>query len=182
MAEEIENNEEIDSPEEKRLEAVENEQGQVDETEQNDEDGGSSSDGDAPKEECPPCKGGAPAWMATFADMATLLMAFFVLLLSFAETELPKFKMISGALKNAFGVKVIVPLITIPMARSIVSQEFTPSVAEPTVIPSKKQKSDDTSRKNIVKKTEENEGANSCLVLTLSSSTEYTSKNVIPKL
>ena len=31
------------------------------------------------KEECPECKTGAPAWMATFADMATLLMAFFVL-------------------------------------------------------------------------------------------------------
>ena len=30
------------------------------------------------EEECPPCKAGAPAWMATFADMATLLMAFFV--------------------------------------------------------------------------------------------------------
>ena len=44
------------------------------------------------------------------------------------------------------------------MARSIVAQEFTPIMAEPTVIPSKKQKSDDTSRKNIVKKTEENEG------------------------
>ena len=162
MAEEIENNEEIQSQEENQLEGVDNEQEQGEETqgeetEQN-EDGGSSSDGDAPKEDCPPCKGGAPAWMATFADMATLLMAFFVLLLSFAETELPKFKMISGALKNAFGVKVIVPLITIPMARSIVSQEFTPSVAEPTVIPSKKQKSEDTSRKNIVKKTEENEG------------------------
>ena len=44
---------------------------------------------DPPETECPPCKGGAPAWMATFADMATLLMAFFVLLLSFAETEVP---------------------------------------------------------------------------------------------
>ncbi len=38
------------------------------------------------EEECPKCPPvGAPAWMATFADMATLLMAFFVLILSFAE-------------------------------------------------------------------------------------------------
>ena len=53
-------------------------------------------------EECPPK--GAPAWMATFADMATLLMAFFVLILSFAEFNVPKFKQISGSLKNAFGI------------------------------------------------------------------------------
>ena len=31
-----------------------------------------------PPVDCPKCKSGAPAWMATFADMATLLMAFFV--------------------------------------------------------------------------------------------------------
>ena len=92
--------------------------------------------------------------MATFADMATLLMAFFVLLLSFAETELPKFKMISGALKNAFGVKVVVPTITIPMARSVVAQEFTPAVAEPTVIPNRNQKGD-TTKRNVQKKTED---------------------------
>ena len=118
------------------------------------EESGSGDSGPPPAEECPPCKGGAPAWMATFADMATLLMAFFVLLLSFAETELPKFKMISGALKNAFGVKVVVPTITIPMARSVVAQEFTPAVAEPTVIPNRNQKGD-TTKKNIEKKTED---------------------------
>ena len=38
------------------------------------------------EEECPKCPPvGAPAWMATFADMATLLMAFFVLILSFGN-------------------------------------------------------------------------------------------------
>ena len=50
------------------------------------------------EEECPKCPPvGAPAWMATFADMATLLMAFFVLILSFAEFNVPKFKQISGS-------------------------------------------------------------------------------------
>ena len=38
---------------------------------------------------CPACPSMAPAWMATFADMATLLMAFFVLILSFVEMETP---------------------------------------------------------------------------------------------
>ncbi|MDG1312307.1 MAG: OmpA family protein [Porticoccaceae bacterium] len=39
------------------------------------------------KDECPKCKNGSPMWMATFADMATLLMSFFVLLIAFAEME-----------------------------------------------------------------------------------------------
>ena len=55
-------------------------------------------------EECPECPGGSPAWMATFADMATLLMAFFVLLLSFANVNVPKFQQVSGSLAIAFGV------------------------------------------------------------------------------
>ena len=39
----------------------------------------------APK--CPPCPKGSPMWMTTFADMATLLMAFFVLLVAFANMD-----------------------------------------------------------------------------------------------
>lgn len=114
--------------------------------------------GDEPQpEECPPCKGGAPAWMATFADMATLLMAFFVLLLSFAETEVPKFKQISGSLKAAFGIEKIVPKITVPMARSLLVEEFTPAVAERSVIDKKEQQSDDVRSEFIEKKTEEGE-------------------------
>ena len=62
--------------------------------------------------ECPECPPkGAPAWMATFADMATLLMAFFVLILSFAEFNVPKFKQISGSMKNAFGIQRIIPVV-----------------------------------------------------------------------
>ena len=80
------------------------------------------------QEECPKCPPvGAPAWMATFADMATLLMAFFVLILSFAEFNVPKFKMISGSLKNAFGVQRIVPVVEQPKGTTVISMEFSPS-------------------------------------------------------
>ena len=80
------------------------------------------------EEECPKCPPvGAPAWMATFADMATLLMAFFVLILSFAEFNVPKFKQISGSLKNAFGVQRIVPIVEQPKGTTILSLNFSPS-------------------------------------------------------
>ena len=52
---------------------------------------------------CPPP--GAPAWMATFADLSTLLLTFFVLLLSFANMDIVKFEKMSGSLKDAFGYR-----------------------------------------------------------------------------
>lgn len=45
----------------------------------------------------------SPAWMATFADMMTLLMCFFILILSFSSIELDKFKMAMGSLQGALG-------------------------------------------------------------------------------
>lgn len=110
-----------------------------------------------PKDDCPVCKSGAPGWMATFADMATLLMAFFVLLLSFAEMSVPKYKQIAGSLKASFGVKRIVPTITIETARSILVDDFSPAVAEATVMRNVRQRSDDITHPNVVKKTEEKE-------------------------
>ena len=80
------------------------------------------------EEECPKCPPtGAPAWMATFADMATLLMAFFVLILSFAEINVPKFKQISGSLKEAFGVQKVVPVVEQPKGTTIIALEFSPN-------------------------------------------------------
>jgi len=80
------------------------------------------------QEECPKCPpAGAPAWMATFADMATLLMAFFVLILSFAEFNVPKFKQISGSLKEAFGVQKVVPVVEQPKGTTIIALEFSPN-------------------------------------------------------
>ena len=88
--------------------------------------------------DCPECPGGSPPWMATFADMATLLMAFFVLILSFANVNVPKFEQVSGSLAVAFGVERVVPKIKIPMAETLLSTEFTPADAEATVIANKK--------------------------------------------
>ncbi len=83
------------------------------------------------QEECPKCPPpGAPAWMATFADMATLLMAFFVLILSFAEMNVPKFKQISGSMKDAFGVQRLVPVVEQPKGTTVLSLNFSPSPSQ----------------------------------------------------
>jgi len=85
------------------------------------------------EEDCPKCPpAGAPAWMATFADMATLLMAFFVLILSFAEFNVPKFKQISGSLREAFGVQKVVPVVEQPKGTTVISLEFSPN-PEPAI-------------------------------------------------
>ncbi|MFL1404779.1 type VI secretion system protein TssL, long form [Marinobacter sp. M1N3S26] len=48
-------------------------------------------------------KGGAPSWIVTFADLATLLLTFFILLLSFAEMDLNKYKAMAQSMAVAFG-------------------------------------------------------------------------------
>ncbi len=87
-----------------------------------------------PPPECPPCKSGAPAWMATFADMATLLMAFFVLLLSFAEMNVPKYKEVSGSMKNSMGVQRIVPTVEPPTSKSIIAKTYKRAVVDKTMM------------------------------------------------
>ena len=100
-------------------------------------------------EECAPCKGGAPAWMATFADMATLLMAFFVLILSFAEMNVPKYKQITGSLKAAFGVQRLIPVVEPPKARSMIAREFSPAEAKPTPQQTVKQDTTDSLKREV---------------------------------
>ena len=83
-------------------------------------------------EDCPACNKGAPAWMATFADMATLLMAFFVLILSFAQVNVPKYKEVAGSMRSAFGVQTVIPAIEPPTAESIILQQYERTVTDPT--------------------------------------------------
>lgn len=81
---------------------------------------------------CPPP--GLPAWMGTFADLMSLLMCFFVLLLSFSEMDVLKFKQIAGSMKFAFGVQNKIEVKDIPKGTSIIAQEFRPGKPEPTPI------------------------------------------------
>ena len=68
---------------------------------------------------------GAPAWMATFADMATLLLCFFVLILSFSDINQKKFKQVTATLKMAFGAQRLDPFEQIPIANSITMDAYS---------------------------------------------------------
>ena len=89
--------------------------------------------------------GGSPAWMATFADLMSLLMCFFVLLLSFAEMDVQKFKQIAGSMKLAFGVQNEFELEDIPKGTSVVATEFSPGkTTDDTIIETIQQVTDQT--------------------------------------
>ena len=81
---------------------------------------------------CPPP--GLPAWMGTFADLMSLLMCFFVLLLAFSEMDVLKFKQIAGSMKFAFGVQNKIEVKDIPKGTSVIAMEFRPGKPDPTPI------------------------------------------------
>ena len=111
-------------------------------------------DDEQDEEECPKCPPvGAPAWMATFADMATLLMAFFVLILSFAEFNVPKFKQISGSLKEAFGVQKVVPVVEQPKGTTVIELNFSPN-PEPSLSTTLRQQTTELQKPELELKTE----------------------------
>ena len=87
---------------------------------------------DAPEESSE--SAGLPMWMATFADLMTLLMCFFVLLLSFSEMDVAKFKQMAGSMEQAFGVQAEIEVKMIPRGTSIIAQEFSPGTPQRTVM------------------------------------------------
>lgn len=96
---------------------------------------------------CPPA--GAPAWMSTFADLMSLLMCFFVLLLSFSEMDVLKFKQLAGSMKEAFGVQRDIKVKESPKGTSIISREFSPGKPVPTKLKVMRQNTTDRPKRNI---------------------------------
>ncbi|HED17577.1 MAG TPA: flagellar motor protein MotB, partial [Gammaproteobacteria bacterium] len=77
---------------------------------------------------------GIPAWVMTFADLMSLLLSFFVLLLSFSEMDVNKYKMIAGSMSEAFGVQRKIKVNEPPRGINVVAREFSPALPQPTVL------------------------------------------------
>jgi chemotaxis protein MotB len=101
-------------------------------------------------DDCPKCDGGLPPWLATFADLMSLLMCFFVLLLSFATIDAVRFKKMAESMKDAFGVQREIPATEIVKGTSVIKQEFSPStIPEPSLIDEIRQQTVDEEKENL---------------------------------
>lgn len=78
-----------------------------------------------PEDECPK---GLPGWLATFGDLMSLLLTFFVLMLSFSSMEEVRFHHAMGSLRGALGVfesepEMSQPIrVTMPLVRGSIRQ------------------------------------------------------------
>ena len=71
---------------------------------------------------------GAPLWMVTYSDLVTLLLTFFVLLLSMASMDPVRFTQASSSLRDAFGMHQNPAQVdfTLPILPSPPKTEFAP--------------------------------------------------------
>lgn len=114
-------------------------------------------------EDCPKCDAGLPPWLATFADLMSLLMCFFVLLLSFAEIDAIRFKKMADSMKDAFGVQREVQVTEVVMGTSVIKQEFSPStIPDPSPIDEVRQQTVEEEKQKLeVPDKEKSEGEDS---------------------
>ena len=75
-------------------------------------------------EDCPKIDPGAPKWVVTFGDLMSLLLCFFVLLLSFSETDRQKYKQVAGSMEKAFGVQRQHKVMMIPRGMKMIAKDF----------------------------------------------------------
>ena len=87
---------------------------------------------DMPIEEPDDDEDDAGSWLTTFADLATLLMTFFILILSFAQMDIVKFQDALGSLQNAFGYADAVGGINVAppssSSKNLMTMKMTPVV------------------------------------------------------
>ena len=66
------------------------------------------------------CEEGAPGWVVTFGDMMSLLLTFFILLLSFATMDILRYIELAGTIRQGFGLPVRERVVVIPKAENII--------------------------------------------------------------
>ena len=69
------------------------------------------------------CEEGAPGWVVTFGDMMSLLLTFFILLLSFATMDILRYVELAGTIKQGFGLPVQPKLVVVPKAENIIRMQ-----------------------------------------------------------
>jgi chemotaxis protein MotB len=74
--------------------------------------------------DCPKIDAGAPKWVVTFGDLMSLLLCFFVLLLSFSEMDRQKYKQVAGSMEKAFGVQRKNRVMEIPKGMKMIAKDF----------------------------------------------------------
>jgi chemotaxis protein MotB len=67
---------------------------------------------------------GAPRWVVTFGDLMSLLLCFFVLLLSFSELDRQKYKQVAGSMEKAFGVQRRTKVMEVPKGMKMIAKDF----------------------------------------------------------
>lgn len=104
---------------------------------------------------------GLPAWMATFSDLMTLLMCFFVLLVATSDTNEMKYQRIAGSMASAFGVQAQIEAIAIPKGTSIIPEQFSAATPDPTPLNEVRQKTTDNERDSLEVQCQETGSSNS---------------------
>jgi chemotaxis protein MotB len=79
-------------------------------------------------DDAPKVDPGAPKWVVTFGDLMSLLLCFFVLLLSFSEMDRQKYKQVAGSLEKAFGVQRQTKVMDVPKGIKMIAKDFDQEV------------------------------------------------------
>lgn len=88
-------------------------------------------------------------WLVTYGDLMSLLLCFFVLILSMAEIDIIRYKQLADSMSNAFGVQRELELESVPKGTSVVSTEFRPGIPDETIVDVVQQETRDQTRNSL---------------------------------
>ena len=88
-------------------------------------------------------------WLITYGDLMSLLLCFFVLILSMAEIDIIRYKQLADSMSNAFGVQRELELESVPKGTSVLSTEFRPGIPDETIVDVVQQETRDQTRNSL---------------------------------